>query len=69
MRYHLGTVAFGALVIAIVNMLQVMFEYARKKYEKMAPDNAVTKAIICCLRCVIWCINKCVKFITKNAWI
>ena len=68
-RYHMGSIAFGALIIAIMQMIKLMFEYMRKKYEKMMPANPCTKCLICCLRCFIWCLDCCVKFITKNAYI
>lgn len=50
-------------------MIKLLFEYVRKKYEKAVPQNPVTKCIICCLRCCIWYLDYCVKFITKNAYI
>lgn len=68
-RYHCGSIAFGALIIAIIQMIKIAFEYLRKKYEKMIPNNPCTKFVICCLRCFIWCLDYCVKFITKNAYI
>jgi hypothetical protein len=68
-RYHMGSIAFGALIIAIMQMLKIAFEYFRKKYEKLMPNNPCTKCLICCCRCFIWCLDYCVKFITKNAYI
>ena len=68
-KYHMGSIAFGALIIAIMQMIKIAFEYMRKKYEKLIPNNPVTKCIICCLRCCIWCLDYFVKFITKNAYI
>jgi choline transporter-like protein 2/4/5 len=65
----MGSIAFGALIIAIMQMIKLAFEYFRKKYEKAIPNNPVTKCLICCLRCCIWCLDYCVKFITKNAYI
>lgn len=50
-------------------MIKVLFEYFAKKYEKAAPENAITKAIICYVRCMIWCLDACVKFISENAYI
>ena len=67
--YHMGSIAFGALIIAIMQMIKLMFEYIRRKYEKTVPRNPCTKCIICCLRCCIWCLDYCVKFITTNAYI
>ncbi len=65
----MGSIAFGALIIAIMQMIKLAFEYFRKKYEKLMPNNPCTKCLICCCRCLIWCLDCCVKFITKNAYI
>jgi len=65
----MGSLAFGALLIAIVTMLRVVFEYFAKKAEKMSGDNVIVKAVLCYVRCMIWCLDKCVKFITENAYV
>lgn len=67
-RYHLGSVAFGSLIIAIVRMIRVMLEYADRKMKQYA-DNPVIKCIMCCLKCFFWCLEKFLKFINKNAYI
>ena len=69
-RYHAGSVAFGSLIIAITYAIKIAFEYYRKQYEKMlGKNNPLTKFIVCCTRYIIDCLNRCVKFITKNAYI
>jgi hypothetical protein len=68
-RYHVGSIAFGALIIAIIQMIKLMFEYLRKKYEKLLPSNPCTKCVICYFRYCIWILDYCIKFITKNAYI
>lgn len=40
-----------------------------KKGDKIAGDNCIWKAAKWCIRCMIWCLDKCVKFITENAFI
>lgn len=68
--YHCGSIAFGSFIIALVTFIRVVFEYLNKKYEAMGnKDNAIYKAVSCCMRCVLWCLDKYVKFITKNAYI
>ncbi|GIY91908.1 choline transporter-like protein 4 [Caerostris extrusa] len=67
MRYHMGSVAFGSLLIATVRMIRVMLEYIDKKLKKY--DNQITKAIICCLKCCFWCLENVLRFISKNAYI
>lgn len=68
-RYHVGSIAFGAFIIAVMQMIKLLFEYMRRKYGKALGNNICTKCIICCLRCFIWCLDYCVKQITKNAFI
>jgi choline transporter-like protein 2/4/5 len=57
------------MIIAIMQMIKIAFEYLRKKYENLVGDNMILKCVICCLRCCIWCLDSCVKHITKNAYI
>jgi hypothetical protein len=46
-----------------------LFEYYRKNIERWAGNNAVAKAILCATRYCLVCLEKCVKFLTKNAYI
>ncbi|XP_052747500.1 choline transporter-like 2 isoform X2 [Bicyclus anynana] len=67
LRYHLGTVAFGALIIAIVRVIRVILEYIDHKVKKF--DNPFTRCILCCCKCFFWCLESFLKFINKNAYI
>lgn len=70
MWYHLGSIAFGSFLIALITLIRVVFEYLVKQYESMgANDGFVYKAVTCCMRYVLYCLDKYVKFITKNAFI
>ncbi|XP_069120221.1 choline transporter-like protein 2 isoform X5 [Argopecten irradians] len=66
-RYHLGSLAFGSLILAIVAMIRVMLEYIDAKLK--GTENPVGKFLIKCLKCCFWCLEKCLKFLTKNAYI
>lgn len=65
--YHLGTVAFGSLILAICSFIRAMIEFAEQKLKKY--DNACTKAIFCCLKCFFWCLHKFLCFVNRNAYI
>lgn len=67
--YHCGSVSFGAFCIAVITMIRIVFEYLVYQADKVGVDNPVKKAIVCCIRCVLYCLDKYVKFITKNAFI
>ena len=64
---HAGTAAFGALIIAIVKTVRVVIAYLQSKAEKS--QNRIAQAVLCCIQCCMWCVEKCLKFLNKNAYI
>merc|ERR1719498_2354055 len=73
MRYHMGTAAFGSLLIAIIKMIQAVVTYIEQQTKKITDKNEFTKKlaalIFCCIRCCLWCIEKFMKFLNKNAYV
>ena len=67
-RYHMGSIAFGAAVIAICQMIRAIFEYYKRKI-LAANDNACVRFMLCYTSYLLWALEKCIKFITKNAYI
>uniref|UniRef100_A0A4Y0AQQ0 Choline transporter-like protein n=1 Tax=Anopheles funestus TaxID=62324 RepID=A0A4Y0AQQ0_ANOFN len=65
--YHLGTLAFGSLIIAICKIIRAFLEYLDHKLKRY--DNGVTRAILCCCRCFFWCLESFLKFLNTNAYI
>ena len=68
-RYHLGSIAFGAFIIALVQMIRLVFEYYADQIQKANKDNKVVKALLCATRYLLDCLERFIKFITKNAYI
>jgi hypothetical protein len=71
-RYHFGSLAFGALIVAIVRFIMVWLESIKKRVESTAGKTSESKCfrcIITCLQCCIGCIGKCMEFINKHAYI
>jgi len=66
--YHLGSIAFGSCIIAIIQMIRFIFEYYRRQALK-GTNNVVLKTLFCITSYLLWCLEKCIKFITKNAYI
>jgi len=67
-RYHMGSIAFGAAIIAICQTIRVVFEYYRRKIQA-ATKNKLVKCLLCYTGYLLWALEKCIKFITKNAYI
>jgi len=67
LRYHIGTVAFGSFIVALVEFIRYLMKYFEKQAQ-MRKNRCVVvllKAVQCCL----WCFEKCLKFLNKNAYI
>lgn len=65
--YHVGTAAFGSLIIAIIQLIRAIITKLQQKAKQM--DSKCAQAILCCCQCCVFCFEKCMKFINKNAYI
>ncbi len=65
--YHLGTVALGGLLIAIVQVIRAIFS-TMKSFVK-DPKNDFTRAIYKGFSCCLYCLEKILVFLTRNAYI
>uniref|UniRef100_A0A669BMN5 Choline transporter-like protein n=1 Tax=Oreochromis niloticus TaxID=8128 RepID=A0A669BMN5_ORENI len=67
LRYHLGSLAFGALILTLVQIMRIILEYIDQKTK--GSQNSCARFIMCCLKCCLWCLEKFIKFINRNAYI
>eukprot|EP00826_Nyctotherus_ovalis_P027364 TRINITY_DN2138_c0_g3_i5.p1 TRINITY_DN2138_c0_g3~~TRINITY_DN2138_c0_g3_i5.p1 ORF type:complete len:272 (-),score=60.83 TRINITY_DN2138_c0_g3_i5:583-1398(-) len=68
-RYHMGTLAFGSLIVTIVTLVRFIFEYMKKKVEEGGAANKCTKCLLACGSCCLKCIGEFILWITKNAYV
>uniref|UniRef100_A0A4W5M970 Choline transporter-like protein n=1 Tax=Hucho hucho TaxID=62062 RepID=A0A4W5M970_9TELE len=66
-RYHTGSLAFGALILALVQMARIILEYLDSKLK--GANNVVARFLLCCLKCCFWCLERFIKFMNRNAYI
>jgi hypothetical protein len=64
--FHIGTLAFGAAIIAIVRIIRAILLYIAKQAEK--DGNAILACIAKCLACCVTFMKKCLEFLNKNAY-
>ncbi|XP_063305558.1 choline transporter-like protein 2 isoform X2 [Pelobates fuscus] len=67
LRYHTGSLAFGSLILAIVQLIRIMLEYLDHKLK--GAENKCARFLLCCLKCCFWCLEKFIKFLNRNAYI
>jgi hypothetical protein len=65
--YHTGSLAFGAFIIAVIQLLRYIALYLEKQAQ--AQKNKIMMCVMKCAQYLLWCLEKCMKFMTKNAYI
>lgn len=66
--YHLGTVAFGSLIVAIIMFIRAMIYWLKKNLEKYR-GNQFIQRILSCLGYCFACVQRFMEFINRNAYI
>lgn len=70
LRYHAGSLAFGALILALVQVVRIWLAWLDKQSKKTGLlDNPVFKALFRCLQCCLSCFERFLRFLNKNAYI
>ncbi|KNC49936.1 solute carrier family 44 [Thecamonas trahens ATCC 50062] len=67
LRYHTGSVALGSLIIAIVQFIRVCIEYVRMQLK--GKDNDFVRFLLRCLAYLFACLDRFLRFISRNAYI
>jgi len=66
-RYHLGSVAMGSFLIAVVQMIRTVLQWLQARLK--GSENSIAKFINrTCLYCLS-CFELCIKFLTRNAYV
>ncbi|XP_076602032.1 choline transporter-like protein 5-A isoform X1 [Chaetodon auriga] len=66
-RYHTGSLAFGALILSVVQLVRIILEYLEQKLKGV--DNSLSRFIMHCLKCCFWCLEKLIRYMNHNAYI
>ncbi|XP_039591836.1 choline transporter-like protein 5-B isoform X3 [Polypterus senegalus] len=66
-RYHTGSLAFGSLILATVQLIRIILEYLDHKLK--GAENVFARFLLCCLKCCFWCLEHFIKFMNRNAYI
>ena len=66
-RYHVGTAAYGSLLIAVVQVIRAAIARAQRAAKKS--NSKIGQCVLCCCQCCFAMMECCLKFISKNAYI
>ena len=68
-RYHVGTAVFGALILAIMRMIRYAMMYIDSKTAELQKDSMAVRIMFKVIHCCLWCLEKCLRFLTDSAYI
>ena len=70
-RYHLGSLAFGSLILAIVWTIKYLLMYFQEYIKKTGAgqNSRVVQWFLRVLTCYVLCFERFIKFLNKNAYI
>lgn len=69
MKNHLGSLAIGSLIIAIISMARILLCFLEKHLDKYKDKSDALKCCLYCAECLLACFHRVVKFVNKNAYI
>ena len=71
-RFHFGSIAFGAIIVPIFKFFMFFFDYVKKRVENIPvvkEHNQCFRYVLCCLQCCLGCIGRIAEFINSHAYI
>ena len=69
-RYHLGSLAFGSLLLSIIRFIKFALWYLKEKVYKKAYEGSCMVRMACkCVECYVNCFERFIQFIDKHAYI
>jgi len=66
-KHHLGSIALGSFIITLVKIPRYILLWFQNQMK--GKEDECTK---CCMRtcsCCLWCLEKCLKFLNRNAYV
>ncbi|KAG3191978.1 hypothetical protein PC128_g10758 [Phytophthora cactorum] len=69
LRFSISSLCFGSFIIAFVQFLRIMLEYLDRNTKQIQQTNRVVRVALLAVKCCLWCFEKCIKFLSKNAYI
>lgn len=66
MRYHMGSLAFGAFLVAVLRIVRIILGFIARQAQ--GQGNAAVSCLANCCQCCLTCFQKFVEFLNKNAY-
>lgn len=67
--YHIGTIAIGAFILALLWAVQIVLAYVYKKTKEKTGEDSTASKLAGCAMCCVKCIERIAQFVSKHAYI
>jgi hypothetical protein len=68
-RYNFGSLCFGSAILTVVSIIKDAIAYIGDLVVGATAGNPCTVCLMCCVDCCMDCFDRCVRFLTQNAYI
>jgi hypothetical protein len=67
--FHLGSIALGSFIVAIIQTARAILEYVDRQTKQAQEGSCIAKYGVKVLKCCLWCFEKCMKYLSYNAYV
>lgn len=67
-KCNLGTMAFGSLILALIEVARIILEWIDKQTESVQNSNVLLRYALKCCKCCLFCFERSLKFLTSYAY-
>jgi len=69
LRYHIGSMALGSFIVALVTAIQIITKGIFEWMQKNGGNNEMVKIVSMCIQCCLACFKKTIEFINSYAYV
>ncbi len=69
LRFHVGTAAFGSLIVSVVEVLRCVVSFYVNRTKRLNKDSAIFKFLSCCAECCMGVLERLAHFASEMAYI
>jgi len=69
LRYHMGTMALGSFLLAVVTLARILLDYADKELKRGEDLNPVVRYLLRAAKCFLCCCGACLQWLTEYTYI
>ena len=66
---HLGSMAFGALIIATCQLIRIVLKLVEMSTQQAQQSNLLLKLVLKCAQCAMWCLQASIEYISYYGYV